>query len=210
MNLYENDYICELNIRIIVMNSSRNGDILFSIYSDKRTVFTLNDIAVLTGESNFNNLNKKINYYVGQGRLERPRKGIYVKKGYNPEELACKIYTPSYISLEYILQEAGVIFQYDSRITSVSYLSREIEVENKTYSFRRIKGEIVVNTAGIIRNANINKATAERAFLDMIYLNGERYFDNLKPLDKDFMKKLVPIYNSKILSERVAKILKNS
>lgn len=132
-----------------------------------------------------------------------------MKKEYNPEELACKIYTPSYISLEYILQEAGVIFQYDSRITSVSYLSREIEVENKTYSYRRIKGEIVVNTAGIIRNANINKATAERAFLDMIYLNGERYFDNLKPLDKDFMKRLLPLYNSKILSERVGKILKN-
>ena len=189
------------------MNSSRNENILFSIYRDSRTVFTLNDIAVLTGESDFNSLNKKINYQVGQGRLERPRKGIYVKEGYNPEELACKLYVPSYISLEYILQEAGVMFQYDSRITSVSYLTREITIEQKTYSYRKIKGEIMIDTSGIIRNGNINKATPERAFLDLLYLNGDDYFDNLNPLDRDVINRLLPIYDSKILPKRAQKIL---
>lgn len=189
------------------MNSSRNENILFSIYRDSRTVFTLNDIAVLTGESDFNSLNKKINYQVGQGRLERPRKGIYVKEGYNPEELACKLYVPSYISLEYILQEAGVMFQYDSRITSVSYLTREVTIEQKTYSYRKIKGEIMIDTSGIIRNGNINKATPERAFLDLLYLNGDDYFDNLNPLDRDVINRLLPIYDSKILPKRAQKIL---
>lgn len=189
------------------MNSSRNENILFSIYRDSRTVFTLNDIAVLTGESDFNSLNKKINYQVGQGRLERPRKGIYVKEGYNPEELACKLYVPSYISLEYILQEAGVMFQYDSRITSVSYLTREVTIEQKTYSYRKIKGEIMIDTSGIIRNGNINKATPERAFLDLLYLNGDYYFDNLNPLDRDVINRLLPIYDSKILPKRAQKIL---
>ena len=190
------------------MNSSRNENILFPIYRDSRTVFTLNDIAVLTGESDFNSLNKKINYQVGQGRLERPRKGIYVKEGYNPEELACKLYVPSYISLEYILQEAGVMFQYDSRITSVSYLTREVTIEQKTYSYRKIKGEIMIDTSGIIRNGNINKATPERAFLDLLYLNGDYYFDNLNPLDRDVINRLLPIYDSKILPKRAQKILK--
>lgn len=189
------------------MNSSRNENILLSIYRDSRTVFTLNDIAVLTGESDFNSLNKKINYQVGQGRLERPRKGIYVKEGYNPEELACKLYVPSYISLEYILQEAGVMFQYDSRITSVSYLTREVTIEQKTYSYRKIKGEIMIDTSGIIRNGNINKATPERAFLDLLYLNGDYYFDNLNPLDRDVINRLLPIYDSKILPKRAQKIL---
>lgn len=189
------------------MNSSRNENILFSIYRDSRTVFTLNDIAVLTGGSDFNSLNKKINYQVGQGRLERPRKGIYVKEGYNPEELACKLYVPSYISLEYILQEAGVMFQYDSRITSVSYLTREVTIEQKTYSYRKIKGEIMIDTSGIIRNGNINKATPERAFLDLLYLNGDYYFDNLNPLDRDVINRLLPIYDSKILPKRAQKIL---
>jgi len=189
------------------MNSSRNENILFPIYRDSRTVFTLNDIAVLTGGSDFNSLNKKINYQVGQGRLERPRKGIYVKEGYNPEELACKLYVPSYISLEYILQEAGVMFQYDSRITSVSYLTREVTIEQKTYSYRKIKGEIMIDTSGIIRNGNINKATPERAFLDLLYLNGDYYFDNLNPLDRDVINRLLPIYDSKILPKRAQKIL---
>ena len=46
-----------------------------------------------------------------------------------PEELACTLYTPSYISLEYVLQKAGVVFQYDERITAVSYLRRSIDIQ---------------------------------------------------------------------------------
>lgn len=111
------------------MYSSRNNDLVLAIYNDQRTVFTLNDIALLIGESDFNSLNKRIHYFVGRGKLQRPRKGVYVNKGYNPEELACKLYTPSYISLQYILQEAGVVFQFDSTITSISYLSRTVEIE---------------------------------------------------------------------------------
>jgi len=191
------------------MYSSQNNDLVLALYNDQRSVFTLNDIALLIGESDFNSLNKRIHYYVGRGKLQRPRKGIYVKKGYNPEELACKLYTPSYISLDYILQEAGVVFQFDSTITSISYLSRTVEIEESRFSYRKIKGEIMVNTNGISRDRNINKATVERAFLDMLYLNGDSYFDNLNPLDRSFVYRLLPIYNSKALTARVNKILTN-
>lgn len=148
------------------MYSSRktNQDIVFALYKDKRTVFRLNDIALLVGETNFQSLNKKLNYYVHTGKLKNPRRGIYTKQVYNPEELACNIYTPSYISLEYVLQKSGIIFQYDSGITAVSYLSRNIEVSGKNFLFRKIKGEILVNTAGINRHENhVNIASAERA-----------------------------------------------
>jgi hypothetical protein len=191
------------------MYSSRNNDLVLAIYNDQRTVFTLNDIALLIGESDFNSLNKRIHYFVGRGKLQRPRKGVYVKKGYNPEELACKLYTPSYISLQYILQEAGVVFQFDSTITSISYLSRTVEIEENRFSYRKIKGEIMVNTNGIFRDRNINKATVERAFLDTLYLNGDFYFDNLNPLDRSFVHRLLPIYDSKALTARVKKILTN-
>ena len=194
------------------MFSSQNikNNIIFTVYKDIRTVFRLNDVALLVGETNFQSLNKKLNYYVRTGKLQNPRKGIYTKPNYNPEELACIIYTPSYISLEYILQKAGIVFQYDSRITTVSYLSRSIEVAGKTYLFRKIKGEILVNTAGVIRQDNfINNATAERAFLDLLYLSTDYYFDNLNPLRKQLVYKLLPIYQSKALSVRVNKLLKN-
>lgn len=194
------------------MFSSQNNkcDLVLAIYQDIRTVFRLNDIALLTGETNFQSLNQKLNYHVRTGKLLNPRKGIYAKPGYKAEELVCTIYTPSYISLDTVLQKAGVVFQYDSRVSAISYLSRNIEVEGRTFKYRKLKGELLVNTAGIIRHENqINIATAERAFLDMLYLEGETYFDNLTPLDKDRIYKLLPIYQSKILVARVNKILPN-
>ena len=97
------------------MFSSQNtsSDIVLAIYQDIRTIFRLKDIAMLTGETNFQLLNQKLNYYVRTGKLLNPRKGIYAKPAYNTEELACTIYTPSYISLEYVLQKAGIVFQFD-------------------------------------------------------------------------------------------------
>ena len=194
------------------MFSSRilGGNTVLAIYQDIRTVFRLNDIALLMGETNFQSLNKKLNYYVRTGKLQNPRKGIYAKPNFNPEELACTIYTPSYISLEYVLQKAGSIFQFDSRITAVSYLSRSIEVTDRTYQFRKIKGEVLVNTAGINRQENhVNIASAERAFLDLLYLNKDYYFDNLNPLRKQVVYELVPIYQSRALSERVNKLMQD-
>ena len=194
------------------MFSSRkiNKDIVLAIYKESRTVFRLKDIAILTGEESFQSLNKKLNYYVQRGKLENPRKGIYAKLNYNSEELACTIFTPSYISLEYVLQKAGMVFQYDSRLTSVSYLSRRIEVENQQFVFRKIKGSALVNTLGIIRQTNnINIASPERAFLDLLYLEKDYYFDNLNPLDKGLIHKLLPLYQSKPLSINVTKMMKN-
>lgn len=188
------------------MYSSQNGDLILAIFSDSRSVFTLTDVAMLTGESEFKRLNERLNYYVRKGKLLRPRKGIYVKPGYNPEELACSLYTPSYISLEYVLQKAGVVFQYDARITAVSYLSRSIESDGRTYAYRKIKGEIMVAMQGIIRQGNVNIATPERAFLDLLYLDKEYYFDNTNSLDKGLIYKLLPIYNSKTLTTKVKKL----
>jgi hypothetical protein len=191
------------------MNSSQSRDLILSVFSDMRSVFSLNDIAMLIGESNFKKLNERLNYYVRKGKLLRPRKGIYVKPNYNPEELVCTLYTPSYISLEYVLQKAGIIFQHDERITAVSYLSRSVNIESCTYAYRKIKGEILIATQGINQTGNVNIATPERAFLDILYLNARYYFDNLNPLDKNLITKLLPIYNSKILTARVKKLLKN-
>ena len=115
-------------------------DIVLAIYKESRTVFRLKDIAILVGEKSFQSLNKKLNYYVQTGKLENPRKGIYAKPNYNSEELARTIFTPSCIFLEYVLQKAGMVFQYDSRLTSVSYLSRNIEAGNQQFVSRKIKG----------------------------------------------------------------------
>lgn len=183
-------------------------NIMLSLGESTRTAFNSKSIALLLNEKRDNSLTKKLNYYVQKGLLLNPRKGIYAKKRYNPEELAGLVFVPSYISLEYVLQKAGVIFQYDSTITSVSYLSREIEMLGQTFRYRQIKGEILYNLDGIDRNDNINIATPERAVLDMMYLNAECYFDNLNVVDKKRILQLLPIYGSQRLEERVKEMFK--
>lgn len=194
------------------MFGSRNNreNIVLSLYRNDRTVFRLIDVAMLVGETNLQSLSKKLNYYIHKGQLQNPRKGIYTKPGYNHEELACCLYTPSYISLEYVLQKAGIIFQYDTQITAISYLSRTVELENQSYRFRKIKDTILTNLKGIRRQANhVNIATPERAFLDMLYLKHEYYYDNFNPLDKGFLKNILPIYQSKALTQKVNNLLKD-
>lgn len=186
-------------------------DLIYTLYKDERTVFRLKDVAMLLGETSFNSLNMKLNYYVRTNRLLNPRKGLYCKPNYNRTELACRIFSPAYLSLEYVLQRAGVVFQYDSRFTILSYLSREVEIDGTVFSFRKIKNELLVSSKGIEQQGNtLTIATPERAFLDMLYLNGAMYFDNLNPLKRDLIEEILPVYNSKTLNKRAEKILKDN
>ncbi|NDA63155.1 MAG: hypothetical protein EBX50_14110 [Chitinophagia bacterium] len=188
----------------------KHSDFILSIYQDKRTVFRLADIAMLFPEAQVKYLSERMSYYVKTGRLYSLRRGVYAKPNYNPLELANMLFTPSYVSLEYVLQQAGVIFQYDSRITCISYLSRDTQIDGKTYSYRRIKEEIVLNPKGVIQNdAGYSIATAERAFLDLLYLNKDFYVDNLMGLNQALIEELVAVYQSKAVEIRISKLQKN-
>jgi hypothetical protein len=136
-----------------------------------------------------------------------PRRSVYAKEGYNPQELACRLYTPTYISFETVLLSAGVIFQYSETITCAGYLSRDVEVDNQEIKYRKLKGEILVNPKGVILNRdNINIATPERAFLDMLYLNKKYYFDYANSLNKNKLYELASIYDSPALLNKLKTI----
>lgn len=200
-------YFCELKILKIRMISSREN-IMIAISSSPRTAFNTKSIALLLNEKRDLLLTKKLNYYVQKGLLLNPRKGIYTKINPNMEELAGLVFVPSYISLQYVLQKAGVVFQYDSAITSVSYLNREIEMCGQTFRYNQVKKEIAYNLEGIERRDNINIATPERALLDMMYLNSECYFDNIDGINKRKIAQLLSIYQSPRLNERVKELFK--
>lgn len=187
------------------MNSSRNYT-LMQLYESPQTVFSIAGTALLLNDARVGVVSKRLNHYVTSGNLLNPRRGIYAKKGYDKEEMACLVYAPSYLSLEYVLQKAGVVFQYDSRYTLVSYLSRSIEIDGHEYCYRKIKGEILADTRGIECRGNINIATPERAFLDIMYLNANYYFDNLRALNYKKITELLPIYSNKRMEERVKKL----
>jgi len=188
------------------VNDNKNW--LLQLYQSPRSVFGLPDVALITGESDAVSLIKKLHYQVGKGNLKNPRKGIYTKPNYEPTVLACTLYTPSYLSLDFVLQKEGIVFQYDSTITAISYLSRTIEIEGLRIKYCKLKDAILFNTTGVISYpSGLNIASKERAFMDMLYLNGAMYFDSLHTINKKLVYELLPIYGSKVLEKRVNKLL---
>ena len=183
-------------------------NLIYKIYSDKRTVFSLQEIAMLVNEPDFHKLKQRVNYYVRTNKLLNPRRGIYAKDNYSLEELACKVYKPAYISMEYVLQKSGVIFQYDSRMTAISYLSRSITIDENELVFRKIKNEILFSSLGITTLTNgVSIASPARAFLDTLYLNKTYYFDNIRGVDKNEIIKILPIFRSARLTKQVQNII---
>ena len=188
-----------------------SANLIYTLYSDTRTVYTFQEIAMLLNEPDAQKLKQRINYYVRTNKLKNPRRGIYAKKKYFAEELACKVFIPSYISLEYVLQKSGVVFQYDTRITSVSYLSRKITIDENLFVYRKIKNDILYHSTGIVMHDNgVSMATPERALLDILYLNKEYYFDTIKNLDQERIFSIIPIFQSVQLEKRVQKLLRNA
>ncbi len=181
-------------------------DYLMILMRSKKTVFTFKDLVLLWGETNTNFVKKKIHRYIKVGKINSIRRGIYSKnKHYDKYELATKIYTPSYISFETVLGSAGITFQLYGQIFVASYQTKEIECDGQTYSFHKIKDEILTNKEGIELRENYSIASPERAFLDVIYIYKDYHFDNLSSLDWAKVYEILPIYGG---NKRMAKMVK--
>ncbi|MCF0183015.1 MAG: hypothetical protein HUK01_01600 [Bacteroidaceae bacterium] len=188
------------------MSSQKN--VLEVILNSTRTVFNVQSLRMMTGSEDSQRLTKSLHYYVKEGKIRNPRRGIYTKATYDEREMACSLLRPAYVSLEYVLQRAGVVFQYDDTITCVSYQNRTVEVDGRSYQFRTINPELWIGMEGIEQQDNVMVATTERAFMDMVYLSaGNCYFDNLAPLNKTKVRQLLPLYQSKVLTSRVKELL---
>lgn len=186
-------------------------NLTFSLYSLKNTVFTSDEIALILRENSLDKIKSKINYYVKKGILRHLRRGLYAKSnGYEILEASNKIFTPSYISLETVLQREGITFQdYGKTVFVVSYQTRDVSVDGFTISFKKVKDVILANPEGINTENGYSIASKERAFLDVLYLYKKYYFDNLSNIDFDKAEKILPIYNSRALEARFKKYVKN-
>lgn len=187
------------------MKKNNTHPFILSLYELPQTVFTTNEIAIILNESDLDRLKSKINYYTKNKKIIRLRKGLYAKKDYNIFEVSTKIYVPSYISLETVLQKEGIIFQYYHSVFLVSYLSRRIKCADYEFIYRKIKNEILLNPEGIITSQGYAIASKERAFLDAIYLYKEYHFDNLSVINWEKTMEIARIYNSKSLVKRLNK-----
>lgn len=185
--------------------------LIAKLYWSPKTILSNKDLALIWGITDEQSLYAKTAYYVKQGALIRLTRGVLAKnKDYNPKELATSIYTPSYISFETVLREAGVIFQHYEAIFVATKWTKTMTVDKSTITFRKLKDPVLFNSTGIISKDNYSIATPERAFLDMIYLFPNYYFDNLKSINWEKCDELVKIYNNKSLTKRLSKHKKNS
>lgn len=175
-----------------------------AILRSSRTVFTFKDISLMWRNTDKKAVIAGINYYVSTEQLYRIRRGIYAKdKNYDKIELACRIYTPAYVSFETVLTRAGINFQYYGQIFVASYLAREIVIDGQVYQYRKIKNTLLTDSAGVLNKNGIAIATPERAFLDTLYLNTDYHFDNLAPFNWDKIFEILPLYNNKRMKRKV-------
>lgn len=179
------------------------NELIIALYKNPQTVFTLKDISLLFSQIPYNNLKERMSYFAKVGSIRKLSRGVYAKDNFDVLELANKLYTPSYISLETVLQKSGVIFQYYENIFAVSYLTRTIEVSGHTIEYRRIKKGILFNKQGIEEQGNVVVASPERAFLDAVFLYKNYHFDNLSGLNWDKIMELKNLYESRIFNKRV-------
>ena len=179
-------------------------NLIAQLYASSKTILTTKDIALIWGETNTANLLAKIKYYAKQGSLIRLTRGVFAKnKEYEVKELATSIYTPSYVSFETVLREAGIIFQHHDATFVASPYPMIKKIDGHTIVFRKLKDSILFNGLGIKKEKGYSIATPGRAFLDTIYLSPKFYFDNLRSINWEMCFELVKIYENKQLIKRL-------
>ncbi len=155
------------------------------------TVFTITEIKILLNIDNQKNVYDALFYAAHKGEMYKISDGIYsFNKNYSKTEFANKYRRPSYISLYTVLQKAGIVFQPYAAIYVITNRSEDAKIDNQKYIYRKIKDEILLNPPGIEYKNGVHNATPERAICDKLYLDGDEYFDNLKDINWDFMKKI--------------------
>lgn len=180
-------------------------NLIIAIYSSHETVFTMPQLEQMMVGISPTSLRNRLRYFARVGKLSRVRHGIYVKPQFNPLELANKIYSPSYVSLETILLREGITFQlYNTTFFLMSYLTREVRVGEYTFGYRQMRNSILTNMTGIVRKIGYFEATKERAFLDAVYVYKNYHFDNLRALDWEKVHAMIDIYESKAMVVRVS------
>lgn len=181
---------------------------ILTLYTSPDTVFTRSSLAQLYPQVTQKQLTNALAYAIKTGKLLKLRRGVYAKSTYSPRELAVKLYTPSYLSLETVLRDHGVIFQTTNTIQCVSYLTRSLIVDGHPLEYRKVKDCILTNQDGLIFSGGITIARLERAFLDALFVFHNYHFDNLRPIHWDLVHALLPLYGNKALVARIRKLEK--
>jgi len=171
-----------------------------------RFIFTVDEASLIWKLKDNQQLWNKLNYYVDSGQIQRLKRGVYHIVGFELDKylLGTKLRQPSYISFDTVLSLSGVIFQHDSRVFLAGSNSLVLNVDGSEFIFRKLKEIVLFNPKGI-EQAGYPKASLERAYLDTLYLDPNRYFDNESAVDFDKCLTIVDIYENKRMKQELEK-----
>lgn len=192
------------------MESYNLPEIIRILREKEINLFTLADFERLFNINNDNTLYKKIQRLEKKKIIKKLIKGKYYFIFNRPNDylIANFLFNPSYISLESALSFYGIMTFFSYEITSItSKKTRKISVDNKVYSYSKIKKELYW---GFEKRDNFLIAEPEKAILDYFYLEikGWRSID-LKELNfNEIDKKKLLLYGKRFREERLLTIVK--
>ena len=144
------------------------------------------------------NLDKKILQYLGNNTLLPLKKGLYMPQTYLTrapyyirEYIANILYSPSYLSLDYVLSREGIIPESVFTYTSVSTKSTRIFFNNLgRYSYQTIKPLLLTgySTLPLSSDLSVKIATRAKALFDLLYLKPFSKSIKLKRLEFDDLR----------------------
>ena len=158
--------------------------------------FGASDLAPLGEKPTY--LNIILSRHAKRGVLLHLRKNLYVTKAYldNAEKkgvysdyvefIANKLYSPSYLSLDYVLHEHNMLTDVPRNITSVALRKTDsFSNELGTFIYHKIKEELF-NGFNVVKKSNFSilKASKAKALLDFLY------FRKRLLVDKDAVEEL--------------------
>jgi len=130
-------------------------------------VFSLNDIKILLPNESY--LATDLKRMADNNVITRIAKGYYVLANFlvSSEEIAQKIYNPSYISFESALYMYGIINQGPNEIfLATTKRTKSIKILDTIVKFRHLKQDLFF---GFLLQKNIFIAEPEKAVLDTLY-----------------------------------------
>jgi predicted transcriptional regulator of viral defense system len=159
----------------------------------------------------------QVSFWVKKRYIKRVRKGVYVlsqaAQELDPMLLAEKIYSPSYLSLEFALNYHSIIPDIPGTYTSIS-TKKTMRYKNEfgNYSYQKIKKDFF--TGYVSLGNNLNLATPEKAMMDYLYFNQSKlvakvdFWRELR-IDENFSfnRKKIETYKKLFKNKKVSELM---
>lgn len=151
------------------MNTKKTDILIEELKLISKSYFSFADLGKFYS-GNKKDLKVVVHRLVKQKRLSRLIKGYYALDlvRVDWEQFACELVQPSYVSLEYALNQYGIIDQIPARITLVTTKkSRELILPNQVLEYSHLNPKLYF---GYKIEGNFLIAKKEKALLDELYL----------------------------------------